>query len=358
MNQHPVSPAALINALPLALLVLDAKGRVLEVNPAAEEMIGTSAKRVRDKHLSELWPEQQLTSLIPRALQTGSEVVEHRHRLANFYQELEVHARLVPFGEENSAIMLLLEPYGRRDALAAEETKQRIAEASSLMAAMLAHEIKNPLAGIRGAAQLLAGEGEEQHALSQLICREVDRIRDMVERVESLTDAKELPLQPVNVYEVLRDACELTRAGAVLSIQERFDPSLPMVIGDRMCLMQVLVNILKNASEALEAWPEAEILLKTSVSHVHARHAGGDDAISYAVIDIEDNGPGIPPELKARLFEPFTTTRGRGRGLGLAIAARLLSDMHGHIELMPATNGAHFRILLPLAQETALEGAA
>lgn len=353
--EHPmqdnasVSAAALIEALPLAMLVVVGEEHIISLNPAAEELIGTSARRVEGKRLSDLWPRHALSPLIARAVQDNAMVTEHAQVLEHFHRRLEVRVRVVPLGGGNHSIMLLLEPHDRRDAFAADEAKQRIAEASGLMAAMLAHEIKNPLAGIRGAAQLLEGEGDA--ALTALICREVDRIRDMVERVELLSEAKGLPVQPVNVHEVLREACELLRSASALAlnVEEDFDPSLPPVMAERVALGQVFSNLLKNAQESMQGGGLVRIC--TSAHYGSMRHA--DEAQSaYAAIDIEDNGSGVAEEIKARLFEPFATTRGRGRGLGLAVTAQLVSGMGGHIELVEKQEaGAHFRLLLPLSEE-------
>ncbi len=340
----PVSADALIEALPLAMLVVDGSGHIRHLNPAAEELIGDSARRVVGKHLSDLWPAHMLDALMARAWQDNAMVTEHAHVLEQFQRRLEVRVRVVPLADDS--VMLLLEPHDKRDAFAADEAKQRIAEASGLMAAMLAHEIKNPLAGIRGAAQLL--EGDSEAALTALICREVDRIRDMVERVESLSEAKGLPVQPVNVHEVLREACELLRSASAMSldVEELFDPSLPPVMAARVALGQIFLNLLKNAQESMQG--NGVIRIRTSAHYGHMRHADEMQS-AYAAINIEDSGPGIAEEIKARLFEPFATTRGRGRGLGLAVTAQLASGMGGHIELVEKQEaGAHFRLLLPL----------
>jgi two-component system, NtrC family, nitrogen regulation sensor histidine kinase GlnL len=227
------------------------------------------------------------------------------------------------------------------------------------VSAMLAHEIKNPLSGIRGAAQLLENPDDPASTeLTQLICTEVDRIRTLVDRMEIFTDTRPLDRKPENIHAVLGHVKQLAENGFARTIQfkERYDPSLPPVFANRDRLVQLFLNLIKNAAEAIALLQTGEILITTAYRHgVRVAVRGSVKRISLPIeICIIDNGPGAHEELVDHLFDPFITSKPGGSGLGLALAAQIVSDHGGVIEFDRHQNPARtiLRVLLPMHVET------
>jgi two-component system nitrogen regulation sensor histidine kinase GlnL len=232
---------------------------------------------------------------------------------------------------------------------------RQAARSVSAMAAVLAHEIKNPLAGIRGAAQLIEqNAGEEDRALTKLICTETDRIRNLVDRMEVFSDVRPISRKPVNIHEVLDHVRRLAESSFArnLRITESYDPSLPPVMGERDRLIQVVLNLVKNAADALDGQADGEIGLATAYRPgVYLSVGGARERISLPLeLIVRDNGAGVPPDVLPSIFEPFVTTKSKGTGLGLALVVKIVGDHGGVIECESEPRRTIFRIRLPVGR--------
>jgi two-component system nitrogen regulation sensor histidine kinase GlnL len=250
-------------------------------------------------------------------------------------------------------MFLMLQQRSMAQMIERQLTHRAAARSVSGMASVLAHEIKNPLSGIRGAAQLLEpGLSDEDRTLTQLICSETDRIRDLVDRMEVFGDERPIATDAVNIHDVLNHVRKIAEHGFGRDIRfvEDYDPSLPHVLGNRDKLVQVFLNLLKNAVEAIDGTENGRIVLQTAFRPgVRLSLPGSDTRVSLPLmIQIEDNGCGIPEHLKPHLFDPFVTTKISGSGLGLALVAKIVADHGGVIECESEARRTIFRVLLPM----------
>ena len=268
---------------------------------------------------------------------------------------MDLHAH--PFQEEGE-ILLTIQPRRITAFLEKRDEMEAAARSVSGLASMLAHEIKNPLSGIRGAAQLMGRALNSKNArMSELICKEVDRIKDLVDEMETFSTPTTQKLEPVNINQVLDHVLNIAVAGfgAKATIRPRFDPSLPEVHGHFDRLIQVFLNLVKNAIEA--AGPHAELTVTTSYRHgIWIRNAEGQRVRLPIEITVKDNGPGVPEHLKGHLFDPFVSGKEGGTGLGLALVARYISEMGGTVTCdTHASSGAIFRVQLALYEDAVSE---
>jgi two-component system nitrogen regulation sensor histidine kinase GlnL len=350
----PVAPeaAAVLGALPVAAVVLDNEDRFLFANPAAELFFQHSSGSLASMSLRDLLPpDNRVFGLLAQVRRHDAPVYDHDLALESpRLRRFGVAAQGAPLPELHGGVVLTLQDASTAQMLDRQLNFRGAARGASAMAAMLAHEVKNPLSGIRGAAQLLEqGASEGDRELCQLIQDEVDRIRNLVERMDMFSD-RPIDRAEVNIHEVLDHVRRIATSGfaAHLKVQQEYDPSLPPVWGNRDQLVQILLNLVKNAAEAVDP-REGEILLATSYHHgVRIAVPGSMERVHLPLqVIVRDNGPGIPEEVRATLFEPFVTTKRGGQGLGLALVAKLVTDQGGLIECDSRPGRTNFRLSLP-----------
>ena len=223
--------------------------------------------------------------------------------------------------------------------------------------AVLAHEIKNPLAAIRGAAQLVSRKlSEGDRKLTNLIADEVDRIAQLIDRMQRLGREKAEPVQPLNLHEAIRRALDTvqTAAASGFRLREEFDPSLPPVLANEGALVQVLINLISNAREASAGDSDPQVVLQTRfVSGLVMNVIRLGRPVKLPIeIQVSDNGPGVDPMMEEHIFEPFVSSKPNGQGLGLALVQKLVRDMDGRIshERDEIGGWTHFRLHLPMAK--------
>ncbi|MBP0443868.1 PAS domain-containing protein [Roseomonas sp. SSH11] len=343
--------AHLLSALPVPVVLLDVEERFCFANPAAELFLGLSSSTLAQMHLTDLLPEDsRLPALVRQVRAADAPVSDHDLVLHSPRLHREgVAAHGAPLPEMPGAVVLTLQDGSTAQKLDRQLNFRGAARGASAMAAMLAHEVKNPLSGIRGAAQLLEqAASEADRELCVLIQDEADRIRDLVERMDMFSE-RPLEREAVNIHEVLDHVRRIAATGfaAHLRILEEYDPSLPPVWGNRDQLVQILLNLVKNAAEAVDP-REGEIVLTTAYRHgVRLAIPGSRERVHLPLeVTVRDNGPGIAEDVRASLFEPFITTKRGGQGLGLAMVAKLVADHGALIECDSRPGRTVFRLSL------------
>jgi len=353
----PIDATAVLNALTAAVLVLDEDSVLIQVNAATEDLFESSAHHLLGMGLSELLPPDcQLFSLIEQARLEGTCVSEYGVPLDSPRTgPRTMNIQVAPLSENQKLVVVSLHEQSIALKIGHQLTHRNSARSVTAMAAMLAHEVKNPLSGIRGAAQLLEQNcSAEDRTLTQLICEESDRIVALVNRMEVFSDKRPVERTPVNIHGVLEHVRRVAQAGFGRNIRfiEHYDPSLPYVPGNRDQLIQVFLNLVKNACESAVV-EGSEVVLSTAYQHGIRLAVPGADARMHLplVVSVQDNGPGIPEDLRPHLFDPFVTTKATGTGLGLALVAKIIGDHGGVVEFDSQPRRTIFRVMLPMVSK-------
>jgi two-component system nitrogen regulation sensor histidine kinase GlnL len=353
----PGAADAVLNALPLPVITIAADGKIADANVAAEAFFEASLPLLRRQLLRDLVPfGSPLLSLVEQARHRGAAVNEYKVDLSTPRNPGDrlVDLHVAPLPERPDHVVVMLQERTIADKMDRQLTHRGAARSVSALAAMLAHEIKNPLSGIRGAAQLLEqSAGDEDRSLTRLICDEADRIVKLVDRMEVFSDERPVERESVNIHVVLEHVKRLAQSGFARHIKfsETYDPSLPPVFANRDQLVQVFLNLVKNAAEAIgDAATDGEIQLTTAFRPgVRLQLPGSKTRVSLPLeFCVKDNGPGVPEDLMPHLFDPFVTTKPSGNGLGLALVAKIVGDHGGIIECESQPRHTIFRVLMPM----------
>ena len=357
---------AVLNAIQNPVIMVDEAGLVAFANWEAEAFFGASASHLARYKISTFIPfGSPLLALIDQVRERRAPVNEYRVDLSSprLGQDKLVDLYVAPVISAPGSVVVVFQERSMADKIDRQLTHRAAARSVTGLASMLAHEIKNPLSGIRGAAQLLEQSAvDDDRALTRLICDETDRIVSLVDRMEVFSDERPVDRVPVNIHSVLDHVKAVAKAGFArqIRITENYDPSLPAVYANRDQLVQVFLNLVKNAAEAVGDRQDGEILLTTAYRPgIRLSVAGTREKISLPLeFCVQDNGPGVPLDLLPHLFDPFITTKTNGSGLGLALVAKIIGDHGGIIECDSQNNKTTFRVLMPASKDASSDDAA
>ncbi len=374
MNSQPHSNldfTCLVEALPNPLVALDGENNFIFANAAAENFFQSSFRSLNRKGLA---------AIIPATSPLLSLLTDTRNRNATFNEygviigtpstggervvDLQIAPVISPNSDQKGMIVIQILTRSMAKKIDQQLTHRSAARTVTGMASMLAHEIKNPLSGIRGAAQLLeSGLDADDLELTELIITETDRIRDLVNQMEEFSDERPITREPINIHAVLSHVRKVAINGFAkdIRISERYDPSLPRVYGNRDQLVQVLLNLVKNAAEAIQdsnnEGQEGEIIFSTAFRPgVHLSMRGGQAGAGHERISlplevkVTNTGHEISADFIPHMFEPFVSTKPNGKGLGLALTAKIIGDHGGVIDCTSKNGKTEFAILLPMAK--------
>jgi two-component system, NtrC family, nitrogen regulation sensor histidine kinase GlnL len=368
MTQAAAKPAAtgqrrhiehdlLLAALPHPILVIGEDERVVYANQAAEVFASCGQALLKRQRLSEIVAFGcPLIALVEQVRRTESSVNEYGVEISmprvDGSKLVDVFSGVLP--DQPGLILVMLQQRSMAQMIERQLTHRAAARSVSGMAAVLAHEIKNPLSGIRGAAQLLESTvSDEDRQLTQLICAETERVRKLVDRMEVFGDERPMAKEPINIHDVLDHVMHLSQMGFARNIKFacEYDPSLPPVPGNRDKLVQAFLNLVKNAAEAIDAVGDTGRINLNTAFRPGMRMAMPNSGARVALplmIEIVDNGGGVPAAIKPHLFDAFVTSKRTGSGLGLALVAKIIGDHGGVIECESEPKRTVFRVLLPM----------
>ncbi len=352
-EQVPEADAtAVLSAIGSPVVVINNERRIGFINQAGEDFLGSSFDHLRGLLLADVVGfDSPLTALVEQARARGSVVVDRSAELDLGGARRQAMLQASPIDDGSETIVVLISDTGLAGRLDGHAGTSGLAKSIGAMSAMLAHEIKNPLAAIRGAAQLLEpGLKVDDRALTKLIRDECDRVCNLVDRMDT-TAGLTLVREPVNIHAVLDQVLQLARSGFApdVAFSTEYDPSLPAAFGDRDQLVQVFLNLVKNAAAVL---PDQGGRVVISTRYRHDVRVNSRDRMDIPLeVSIRDNGSGIPVDIRAHIFDPFVTTRVGGTGLGLALVAKVVAEHGGSVDFTSDQVGTDFRVRLPVVAE-------
>jgi two-component system, NtrC family, nitrogen regulation sensor histidine kinase GlnL len=352
-----------LNSIRHPVIMLDDAGYISYANADAEAFFRSSASILSRNTLDMLLPfGSPLLALVKQVRENPSPVNEYRVDVSSprLGQDRIVDLYVTPVSESPGSIVILFKERSMAEKLDRQMTHRGAARSVTGLASMLAHEIKNPLSGIRGAAQLLeTGLNDDDRALTRLITDETDRIVSLVDRMEVFSDERPIEREAVNIHVVLDHVKAIAKNGFASHIKfhEDYDPSLPYVFANRDQLVQIFLNLVKNAAESIGANEPGEITLSTAFRPgIRLSVPGMRTRVSLPLeFTVQDTGPGVSPDIMPHLFDPFVTTKPNGSGLGLALVAKIVGDHGGVIECDSVPRKTTFRILMPAWQSGPLD---
>ncbi|MDZ3830913.1 MAG: ATP-binding protein [Sphingopyxis sp.] len=340
----------LIQSHPVATLLIDRNGVLLFVNAAAEQLCNTGRSAMIGRVIHDVIA---MDRGCRKRMQdpTTSALFAHRAEISvGGRRSIFVDMQMAPLGASGHRVLALQPSQSETELMGG--AIGRSGRAAGAAASMLAHEIKNPLAGIKGAAQLLARKADpDGERFTSLICAEVDRITNLIDQMEHFSRGQPISCAGINLYQPIHQAMETVRARQFPGVRfaEDYDPSLPLVHGNHDAVVQILINLLTNACEVLSGWNDGVVRLTTAYRHgLSIDNGDGRGRIALPIeVSVSDNGPGVPADIRGDLFAPFVTTKRDGRGLGLALVAKLARDMGGTAQHVRDGDWTRFRVHLP-----------
>ena len=352
-----VAAQAILQAMPNPLVVLDAANTIVYANMAAEQFFQTSLKMLQAMSITDIIPSTSPVFGLISAVRADEASANEYEVLVGTPRSggerlVDIQAAVVL--DEPGCVLLQVLTRSMAQKIDKQLTHRGAARTVSGLATMLAHEIKNPLSGIRGAAQLIEPSvAGDDLALARLIRDETDRIGGLVDQLEIFSDERPIDRVAINIHAVLDHVKTLARTGVArdVTIHEQYDPSLPLVLGNRDQLVQVFLNLVKNAAEAIaEAGNAGQITLTTAYRPgIKLAVPGGRERISLPLeVNVHNTGSVIPNDLLPHVFEPFYSTRAGGKGLGLPLVAKIIGDHGGVVECQSLDDRTTFRVLLPM----------